>query len=61
MPGVGDPGLVCEDLLAQGVLDDSPSDGDLVDDPRKDVPGKFPTEDAIVDAPAEDDLEVDPL
>ena len=37
MPGVGDPGLGSEDPLAGGILDYSPADGDLVDDPREDV------------------------
>ena len=39
------------DPLAVGALDDSTTDGDLVDNPREDVPRKNTAEEALVNSP----------
>ena len=39
------------DTLAVGALDDSTAHGDLVDEPREDVPRKNTAEEAIVNSP----------
>ena len=37
VPGVSDPGLCCDVPLAGGALNDTLAEGDLVQDPHKDV------------------------
>ena len=39
------------DPLAVGALDDYTTDGDLVDNPREDVPRKNTAEEALVNSP----------
>ena len=43
------------DPLAEGALDDSTTDGDLVDNPREDVPRKNTAGGALVISPVDDD------
>ena len=49
----------CQRPRTGEALVDSPIKNALVHDPREDVPGRFLTGNAILDAPAEDDLKED--